>query len=604
MKLTDVKIKTRLVAGFGVLVLLMLIMIAASLNRFSAISRSSQGIALEDWPSAKAAAVIDSSAREDAGRTLSLFILTDRAQRAKSYEKIDQDKKAVDAALVVLEKLGTKPEEKALLAKIQEARAVYTKAFLKVAELIESDERDQATEVMTKEAFPALELLLQHTSAMLEQQKSDIDDGAAESERHIRFSRNMMIVLGVVALLASLWLAVAITSSITKPLEEAVSIAQSVAAGDLTTEIEAHSGDETGELLDALKHMNESLARTVGEVRRSTGTISQASQEIATGNMDLSGRTESQASSLEETASSMEELTSTVKQNADNARQANQLVISASGVATRGGELVAQVVNTMGSIKESSSKIVDIIGVIDGIAFQTNILALNAAVEAARAGEQGRGFAVVAQEVRSLAQRSATAAKEIKQLIDDSVEKVDGGAAVVDEAGQTMGLIVTSVQQVADIMSEITSASQEQSLGIEQVNEAITQMDEMTQQNAALVEQSAAAAQAMQDEAGTLAHSVSVFKLRGDSSGSRLAAAPRPRPSAAAAPAARALAVRKAAPPPAAEVEEEAEAPAAAAPAPRAAARPAAKPAAASAASAGKSRLQPKADLGSDWEEF
>jgi methyl-accepting chemotaxis protein len=290
--------------------------------------------------------------------------------------------------------------------------------------------------------------------------------------------------------------------------------------------------------------------------------------------MDLSGRTESQASSLEETASSMEQLTSTVKQNADNARQANQLVISASSVATRGGELVAQVVDTMGSIKASSSKIVDIIGVIDGIAFQTNILALNAAVEAARAGEQGRGFAVVASEVRSLAQRSATAAKEIKVLIDDSVEKVDGGSAVVDEAGQTMGLIVTSVQQVADIMAEITSASNEQSLGIEQVNEAISQMDEMTQQNAALVEQAAAAAQSMQDEAATLSASVSVFKLSG---GPAVAA---PRPAVKAAPA-KAAAPRLTA------------AKAAAKPAATPAAKPAARPAA-----------KPKEELDGGWEEF
>jgi len=584
MKLTDVKIKTRLGAGFGVLVLLMLIMIVASLNRFSSISRSSQGIAQQDWPSAKAAAIIDSSAREDAGRTLALFILTDRAQRAKSYEKIDLDKKAVDAALVTLDKLGDKPEEKALLVKIREARATYTKAFLQVAELIESDEREQAVAVMTNQAFPALDVLLQHTSAMLEQQKNDIDSGAADTAHHIEFSRTMMIGLGVVALLASIGLAVWITNSITGPLEEAVDIAKSVATGDLTTEIEPHSGDEAGELLEALKHMNESLARTVCDVRRSTGTISQASTEIASGNMDLSGRTESQASSLEETASSMEQLTSTVKQNADNARQANQLVISASSVATRGGELVAQVVDTMGSIKESSSKIVDIIGVIDGIAFQTNILALNAAVEAARAGEQGRGFAVVAQEVRSLAQRSATAAKEIKVLIDDSVEKVDGGAAVVDEAGQTMSLIVTSVQQVADIMAEITEASQEQSLGIEQVNEAITQMDEMTQQNAALVEQAAAAAQAMQDEAGTLAQSVSIFKLRGDSGQTMMAPPPKPRPAPVAVAARPAPAAPRvsAAPKPAA---------AAAAPAPKLAA-------------AGKSRLQAKPDMGSDWEEF
>jgi methyl-accepting chemotaxis protein len=238
-----------------------------------------------------------------------------------------------------------------------------------------------------------------------------------------------------------------------------------------------------------------------------------ASDEIASGNADLSSRTESQASSLEETASSMEELTTTVKQNADNARQANQLVVSASDFATKGGDVVGHVVDTMGSIKESSRKIVDIIGVIDGIAFQTNILALNAAVEAARAGEQGRGFAVVAAEVRNLAQRSANAAKEIKSLISDSVEKVDAGGKLVDEAGKTMEEIVTSVKHVADIMGEITAASQEQSSGIEEVNRAIAQMDEMTQQNAALVEEAAAAAESMQEQAAALAQAVAVFKL-------------------------------------------------------------------------------------------
>jgi methyl-accepting chemotaxis protein len=266
-------------------------------------------------------------------------------------------------------------------------------------------------------------------------------------------------------------------------------------------------------LLQALKDMNESLVRIVGEVRAGTDTIGTASGQIATGNLDLSSRTEAQAGSLEQTAGSMEELTSTVKQNADNARQANQLVVSASDVAVKGGAVVGQVVHTMGSIKESSRKIVDIIGVIDGIAFQTNILALNAAVEAARAGEQGRGFAVVATEVRNLAQRSAAAAKEIKALIGDSVEKVDAGSKLVDDAGATMNEIVTSVKRVADIMSEITAASQEQSTGIEQVNQAIAQMDEATQQNAALVEEAAAAAMSMQDQAGNLSMVVSVFKL-------------------------------------------------------------------------------------------
>ncbi len=277
----------------------------------------------------------------------------------------------------------------------------------------------------------------------------------------------------------------------------------------------------------------DTMRNTLERARSGIEGITTASREIATGNADLSSRTESQASSLEETSSTMEELTSTVKQNADNARQANQLVLSASSVAEKGGELVSQVVETMGSIKESSRKIVDIISVIDGIAFQTNILALNAAVEAARAGEQGRGFAVVATEVRNLAQRSASAAKEIKNLIGDSVEKVDAGGKLVDEAGETMTLIVTSVKQVADIMSEITAASQEQSEGIEQVNQAISQMDEMTQQNAALVEQASAAAESMQDHASQMAEIMEMNNLgSGTTPAPRIAprAAPAPKP--------------------------------------------------------------------------
>ncbi len=259
--------------------------------------------------------------------------------------------------------------------------------------------------------------------------------------------------------------------------------------------------------------MNESLHRTVAQVRQGTETIATASSQIASGNMDLSSRTEQQASSLEETASSMEELTSTVRQNADNARQANQLAVTASEVAVKGGEVVSQVVATMGSISDSSKKMADIIGVIDGIAFQTNILALNAAVKAARAGEQGRGFAVVAAEVRNLAQRSAAAAREIKALIDDSVDKVGVGGRLVEQAGQTMNEVVASIKRVYDIMGEITAASQEQSDGIEQVNQAITQMDTVTQQNAALVEEAAAAAESLQDQAANLSSLVSVFNL-------------------------------------------------------------------------------------------
>jgi methyl-accepting chemotaxis protein len=285
--------------------------------------------------------------------------------------------------------------------------------------------------------------------------------------------------------------------------------------------VQTRVGDNTS-LLAAIKRMNDSLANVVGHVRGGTDTIATASGQIAAGNQDLSQRTEEQASSLQETAASMEELTGTVKQNADNARQANQLAQSASEVAVKGGAVVGQVVDTMAGINASSRKIVDIISVIDGIAFQTNILALNAAVEAARAGEQGRGFAVVASEVRSLAQRSAAAAKEIKGLIDDSVDKVDTGSKLVAQAGQTMQEIVGSIRRVTDIMGEISAASQEQTTGIEQVNKAITQMDQVTQQNAALVEQASSAAQAMQEQANHLVEAVSVFKLDADVEAARV----------------------------------------------------------------------------------
>jgi methyl-accepting chemotaxis protein len=302
---------------------------------------------------------------------------------------------------------------------------------------------------------------------------------------------------------------------VTRPLEAGVRLVHGIAGGDLTQKIEVTSTNEIGNLLQGLKDMNDSLVRIVGEVHSGTETIATASSQIASGNLDLSSRTEQQASSLEETASSMEELTSTVRQNAEHARQANQLAASASNVAVKGGQVVSQVVDTMSSINESSRKIVDIIGVIDGIAFQTNILALNAAVEAARAGEQGRGFAVVATEVRNLAQRSASAAKEIKALIGDSVEKVHAGGKLVSEAGATMDEIVASVKRVTDIMGDITAASREQESGIGQINQAITEMDGMTQQNAALVEQAAAAAASLQDQAGNLVQVVSLFKLEG-----------------------------------------------------------------------------------------
>ncbi|NVE01380.1 methyl-accepting chemotaxis protein [Massilia sp. BJB1822] len=366
-----------------------------------------------------------------------------------------------------------------------------------------------------------------------------------------RLTNNTLLFGGLLAVGLAMLLARMLSRAIVPPLEQAVAIARQVAAGDLSGTIRADSRDETGQMMQALADMKQSLLNIVGEVRKGTDTIATATGEIARGNQDLSARTEQQASSLEETASSMEELTGTVRQNADNARAANQLASAASDVARKGGAVVSQVVGTMDAIKTSSSNVVDIIGVIDSIAFQTNILALNAAVEAARAGEQGRGFAVVATEVRNLAQRSATAAKEIKALIDDSVSKVEDGSRLVNQAGETMAELVASVERVTTIIEDIASASSQQIGGIEQINAAITQMDTVTQQNAALVEQAAAAAEALQEQASNQSQVVSVFRL--DEAMMAHAAARRPaapRPSAAiagrSAPARKALAARAA----------------------------------------------------------
>ncbi len=339
-----------------------------------------------------------------------------------------------------------------------------------------------------------------------------IDDVNAAFYRDLEIAAGVLAAIGILLSVVVLLVIRNIERSIGGEPAQATALAHRIAGGDLETEIQIKPGDQAS-LLYEMKSMRDGLAGIVRQVRLGTETISTASSQIAAGNLDLSARTEEQASSLEETASSMEELTSTVKQSADNARQANQLAIVASQIATKGGEVVAEVVDTMSTINDSSKRIVDIISVIDSIAFQTNILALNAAVEAARAGEQGRGFAVVASEVRSLAQRSASAAKEIKSLIDDSVMKVDAGTELVSKAGATMDEIVSSVRRVTDIMGEMMAATDEQTAGINEINHAISQMDQVTQQNAALVEQAAAASAAMQDQAAQLAEIVSVFKV-------------------------------------------------------------------------------------------
>jgi len=408
------------------------------------------------------------------------------------------------------------PEDKKIANQFAESRKkLVADGLLPAVAALRAGNTQLATEILNG---PMTQLVLPVESDINALIKQQMDAGKQAFElsqtiyQWVRISCTAGILFGLLlAAMVGVWL----VRAISRPLEAAVKIARGVAAGDLTQQIDVRSRDETGQLMQALKDMNDSLVKIAGDVRSGTDTIATASNQIAAGNLDLSSRTEQQASSLEETASSMEELTSTVQQNADNARQANQLAASASEVAAKGGAVVAQVVDTMGSINASAKKISDIIGVIDGIAFQTNILALNAAVEAARAGEQGRGFAVVATEVRSLAQRSASAAKEIKTLISDSVEKVDQGARLVDQAGATMEEIVASVKRVTDIMGEISAASQEQTSGIEQINQAISQMDQVTQQNAALVEEAAAAAASLQDQAVHLSQVVSVFKLDG-----------------------------------------------------------------------------------------
>jgi methyl-accepting chemotaxis protein len=359
----------------------------------------------------------------------------------------------------------------------------------------------------------ALKAFLDTIGSLVEYEGKHLEASGAQAKQHHMSGRLLMLVLSAVVLLIGSGCAFGVTRSITRPMAMAVRVAEGIAAGELHHDIRVAARDETGRLLQAMQSMREQLRQIVGEIRQASGNVSNAASEIVQGNTELSQRTQEQASALEETASSMEEMYSTVKQNADNARQANQLAANARAQAEQGGEVVSKAVRAMADISHSSKKIADITGVIDGIAFQTNLLALNAAVEAARAGEQGRGFAVVAAEVRKLAQRSAEAAKEIKALISDSVEKIEGGTRLVDASGQTLNEIVTAVKKVSDIVAEIALASQEQSAGIEQVNKAVMQMDEMTQQNAALVEEAAAASESVDTQARSLQQLMVFFTI-------------------------------------------------------------------------------------------
>jgi methyl-accepting chemotaxis protein len=422
-------------------------------------------------------------------------------------------------------------DEKKLADQFAEDRKKFVATGLKpaIAALRDGDIKE-TTRIVADVIRPLFQPVGEGVAALQQLQLDVAKHEYEQAQSSYATIRNVVISAIVIGVGLSLWIGFILIRAIVNPINEAVAVANAVASGDLTSKIEAKTNDETGLLIKALKSMNDNLIKLVSNVRTSADSITTGAGEIAAGNADLSQRTEEQASSLEETAASMEELTSTVRQNAENAKQANQLAKGASEIAMKGGEVVGQVVGTMSSINDSSRKIVDIISVIDGIAFQTNILALNAAVEAARAGEQGRGFAVVAAEVRNLAQRSAAAAKEIKTLIGDSVGKVEDGTRLVDEAGKTMAEIVNAVKRVTDIMSEISAASNEQSTGIEQVNQAVMQMDEVTQQNAALVEEAAAAAESVEEQAQLLTEAVGIFKLDNSSStqqaSRRIAAAP------------------------------------------------------------------------------
>ncbi|MGE5621566.1 MAG: methyl-accepting chemotaxis protein [Bacillota bacterium] len=531
MNFANLKIGTRLGAGFALVLSLLIAITALGLNRLAQVQQRMEEITSvnnveRDLVGQMRLAVDD---RMIALRNLAL--LTDAQETKSEVERIRKQAESYARAAEMLGRMfashaATTETQKALLARIAAEDAAAAPVIAKAIELGLANRSEEATRVLIKELRPIQRSWTGELSALMAFEEKLSMQAVAESQAAYSNARMLMLAISVLAVLAGAAIAWSITRSITRPINTAVKVAQTVAGGDLGSRIEPTSSDETGQLLQALKEMNDSLVRIVGRVRSGTDTIATASAQIANGNLDLSSRTEEQASSLEETASSLEELTSTVKQNADNARQAKQLAQSASDVARKGGTVVSQVVETMGAINDSARKIVDIIAVIDVIVFQTNILALNAAVEAARAGEQGRGFAVVASEVRSLAQRSASAAKEIKLLIGDSVDKVDAGSKLVDQAGQTMQEIVDSIRRVTDIMNEIAAASQEQTSGIEQINQAVTQLDDVTQQNASLVEEAASAAQSMQDQARELMQVVSAFRMGDAAAPSGAAVAP------------------------------------------------------------------------------
>ena len=518
MKFQNLSIGTRLFASFG---LVLILMTGISALGIYGMNQSNAALHHIVEINIKKMALLEdmSNSIHIVSRVIrTVALLDDESEANRQREKILKARETYNAAMETLEKMPLDEKGLAFVADLKQETAAVRPLNNQFLEAIKTD-KAEAIKGLMQVNIPATAKWQDKISAFIELQREKSKKDEETASAAFDESKTIMIALSILAIALGSLTAWLITKSITRPINQAVLIAHTVASGDLTSKFDSTEQDEMGQLIRALREMNDSLINIVGQVRQGAETISVGTKQIASGNMELSSRTEQQAGSLEETASAMEQLTSTVKQNADNARQANTMAISASDIAVKGSSVVSEVVETMGEINESSKKIVDIIGVIDGIAFQTNILALNAAVEAARAGEQGRGFAVVASEVRNLAQRSASAAKEIKILINHSVEKVDTGSKLVDQAGATMKQIVHSVKQVTDIMNEISSASGEQSSGIDQIHLAVAQMDNVTQQNAALVEEAASAAQSLQSQASMLNQVVSVFKLDGNESG-------------------------------------------------------------------------------------
>ncbi|MES2257192.1 MAG: methyl-accepting chemotaxis protein [Pseudomonadota bacterium] len=513
MRIANIKIGHRLTIAFSLTIVLLAVVVAVGATRLTAVGNEIDVTINDRYQKISLLNQNKDAMNRQAASLRNALLMSDPAAVRGEIAQVGQTGQEADAAL---EKLGNMPQAtqaRSLLDAIHAARSAYGASRERLLAQLGAGDKTAAADFMQQRVRADQQAYFDAVEALVDYQVKLMHASGRSAQETASTASLIMVLLGVAGGVLSLVTAWFITRGIVGPIEHAVRVARTVAGGDLSSAITVHSSDEVGQLSQALKDMNDSLVKIVGQVRSGTDTIAGASAEIASGNADLSLRTEQQAGSLEETAASIEQLTSTVKQNTDSARLANELAQSASDVAGKGGAAVAQVVETMASINASSSRIADIIGVIDGIAFQTNILALNAAVEAARAGEQGRGFAVVANEVRNLAQRSAAAAREIKGLIGASVEQVETGARLVDQAGATMHDIVASVRRVTDIIGEIASASQEQLSGIEQINAAIGAMDQTTRQNAVLVEQASAAAGAMREQALSLSGTVGVFTL-------------------------------------------------------------------------------------------